>query len=159
MNKFFIIYRFFRYDAEDHEAEEDSDADEEVNGNEDDSEEEDDSSEEGDDLDDSVGLEAVYSGNLDEMSDEGDYEAVEEEEDEDGIEEEEDEDGEGEEASEQSPEGKSITIIKTLFSVFFLLMRRLFRTFSIISSTCYLVCLFFIAWNLKYFVCCFSVKG
>lgn len=104
-------YLFFSYDADDHEAEEDSDADEEVNGNEDDTEEED-SSEEGDDLDDSVGLGAVYSENLDEMSDEGDYEAAEEEEDEDGIEEEEEEDGEGEEASEQSPEGRSISMCK-----------------------------------------------
>lgn len=53
-----------------------------------------------------MGLGAVYSENLDDMSDEGDYEAAEEEEDEDGIEEEEEEDGEGEDASEQSPEGK-----------------------------------------------------
>lgn len=46
-------------------------------------------------MDESVGLKDVYSENLDEMSDEGDYEAGEEEdEDEDGIEEEEDEMGE-----------------------------------------------------------------
>lgn len=50
------------------------------------------SSDEDDELDDSVGLGAVYAENLDELSDEGDYEVgEEEEEDEDGIEEEEDE--------------------------------------------------------------------
>ncbi|XP_023021606.1 acidic leucine-rich nuclear phosphoprotein 32 mapmodulin [Leptinotarsa decemlineata] len=86
------------FDEQDAEAEEDSDIDEEVNGNEDDSEEEEEgSSESGEDMDD-VGLGAVYSENLDELSDEGDYEAVEEEEDEDGIEEEEDEDAAEEEA-------------------------------------------------------------
>ncbi|CAH1109441.1 unnamed protein product [Psylliodes chrysocephalus] len=75
------------YDEQDGEAEEDSDLDEEVNGNDDDSEEEA-SSESGEENDD-VGLGMVYSENIDEMSDEGDYEAVEEEEDEDGIEDEE----------------------------------------------------------------------
>ncbi|CAH0553495.1 unnamed protein product [Brassicogethes aeneus] len=90
------------YDADDGEAE-DSDAEEEVNGNDDDSEEEAASSDDDDDeLEESVGLGAVYSENLDEMSDEGDYEAVEEEEDEDGIEEEEDED-DGAEDDAQSP--------------------------------------------------------
>lgn len=52
-----------------------------------------------------MGLDAVYAENLDEMSDEGDYEAGEEEEDEDGIEEEEGE-GEGEEEAGQTQEGK-----------------------------------------------------
>ncbi|KAJ8985095.1 hypothetical protein NQ317_019780 [Molorchus minor] len=72
------------YDEADGEAD-DSDGEEEVNGNEDDSEEEP-SSDEDEDLDESVGLGAVYSENLDDLSDEGDYEAAEEEEDEDGIE-------------------------------------------------------------------------
>lgn len=53
---------------------------------------------------DEVGLDAVYADNIDEMSDEGDYEAGEEEEDEDGIEEEEGE-GEGEEDSAQTHDG------------------------------------------------------
>lgn len=57
-------------------------------------------------MDGSVGLGAVYSENLDDLSDEGDYEAVDEEEDEDGIDEEEDEDGDVEAVSERSPEGK-----------------------------------------------------
>lgn len=59
-------------------------------------------SEEDDEMDESFGLDAVYAENLDELSDEGDYEAGEEEEDEDGIEEEE---GEGEEEAGQIPEG------------------------------------------------------
>jgi acidic leucine-rich nuclear phosphoprotein 32 family protein A/C/D len=88
------------FDAEDCEIE-DSDAEEEVNGNDDESEEEG-SSDEDDDLDDTVGLGAVYSENLDELSDEGDYEAGEEEEDEDGIEEEEEEDAAEDDA--QSPD-------------------------------------------------------
>ncbi|XP_019873307.1 acidic leucine-rich nuclear phosphoprotein 32 family member A [Aethina tumida] len=88
------------YDAEDKEAD-DSDAEEEVNGNEDDTDEEG-TSDDDDDLDVSVGLRAVYSENLDEMSDEGDYEAVEEEEYDDVIEEEEEED-DGSEDDAQSP--------------------------------------------------------
>lgn len=56
------------------------------------------------DIDESVGLDAVYAENLDEMSDEGDYEAGEEEEEEDGLEEEEGDLGEEE---GQIPEGKS----------------------------------------------------
>ncbi|RZC40416.1 acidic leucine-rich nuclear phosphoprotein 32 family member, partial [Asbolus verrucosus] len=88
------------FDAEDCEAE-DSDAEEEVNGNEDDSEEEG-TSDEDDELQESVGLDAVYSENLDELSDEGDYEVGEEEEEEDGIEEEEDEDAAEDDA--QSPD-------------------------------------------------------
>lgn len=74
-------------------------------------------------MDDSVGLGAVYAENLDELSDEGDYEAVEEEEDEDGIEEEEDEDGEGEEVSEQSPEGNFFNKISLNFCYNFFLFR------------------------------------
>lgn len=94
---------FCSYDEAEGEAE-DSDAEEEVNGNEDDSVV-DSSSEEEEDLDESVGLGAVYSENLDDLSDEGDYEAAEEEEEEDGIEEEEDEDGTEEDA--QSPASSS----------------------------------------------------
>ncbi|KAJ8918966.1 hypothetical protein NQ315_016868 [Exocentrus adspersus] len=86
------------------EGEADSDGEEEVNGNEDDSAG-DSSSEEEEDLDESVGLGAVYSENLDDLSDEGDYEAEEEEDEEDGIEEEEDEDATEEDA--QSPESSS----------------------------------------------------
>ncbi|KAK9686481.1 hypothetical protein QE152_g37165 [Popillia japonica] len=78
------------YDADDKEVE-DSDAEEEVNGNDDESEEEDASSDDDDELDSSMGLNAVYSENIEDFSDEGDYEAGEEEEDEDGIEEEEEE--------------------------------------------------------------------
>lgn len=56
---------------------------------------------------------AVYRENLDEMSDEGDYEAVEEEEeDEDGIEEEEDE-----VADEHIQESKFIVLIVLLKSL------------------------------------------
>lgn len=83
------------YDENDKEVE-DSDGEEEVNGNDDESDEDEESS---DDYDGGVGLDAVYSEDLDEMSDEGDYE-VEEEEEEDGIEEEEEEEEEA-----QSPEG------------------------------------------------------
>jgi hypothetical protein len=96
-----------RFDAEDCEIE-DSDAEEEVNGNDDESEEEG-SSDEDDDLDDTVGLGAVYSENLDELSDEGDYEAGEEEEDEDGIEEEEEEDAAEDDA--QSPDGNVTCVV------------------------------------------------
>lgn len=53
---------------------------------------------------DEVGLDAVYADNIDDMSDEGDYEAGEEEEDEDGIEEEEG-DGEGDEDAPQTHDG------------------------------------------------------
>ncbi|XP_018561247.1 acidic leucine-rich nuclear phosphoprotein 32 family member A [Anoplophora glabripennis] len=91
------------YDEAEGEAD-DSDAEEEVNGNEDDSVV-DSSSDEEEDLDESVGLGAVYSENLDDLSDEGDYEAGEEEEEEDGIEEEEDEDGTEEDV--QSPASSS----------------------------------------------------
>lgn len=92
------------YDEAEGEAD-DSDGEEEVNGNEDDSVV-DSSSDEEEDLDESVGLGVVYNENLDELSDEGDYEAGEEEdEEEDGIEEEEDEDGTEEDV--QSPASSS----------------------------------------------------
>lgn len=82
------------FDAEDREAE-DSDGEEEVNGNGDNPDESDEAeSSEDEDLDDSVDLGVVYSENLDELSDEGDYEAGEEEEDEDDIEEEDDDEDE-----------------------------------------------------------------
>ncbi|XP_065169851.1 acidic leucine-rich nuclear phosphoprotein 32 family member A [Atheta coriaria] len=79
------------YDAEDCEGElSELDSEEEVNGNDDDSDDDDGTS---DDDDDGVGLNAVYQENLDDLSDEEDYEAgEEEEEDEDAIEEEEEED-------------------------------------------------------------------
>ncbi|XP_030750849.1 acidic leucine-rich nuclear phosphoprotein 32 family member A [Sitophilus oryzae] len=69
------------FDPEDQEAD-DSDAEEELNGNdgfEDDSELEGSSDEDGD-LDDSVELGAVYAENLDDLTDENDYDAAEEEE-------------------------------------------------------------------------------
>lgn len=80
------------FDSEDHEAE-DSDGDEEVNGNGDNREKSDEGdTSEDEDLDDSVDLGVVYSENLDELSDEADYEGGEEEEDEEeDIEDEEDE--------------------------------------------------------------------
>lgn len=59
--------------------------------------------------DDEVGLDAVYADNIDEMSDEGDYEAGEEEEDEDGIEEEEGE-ADGEEEAGQTQEGTELFV-------------------------------------------------
>lgn len=94
------------YDANDKEYE-DSDAEEEVNGNDDESEDEEGSSEDDDELDDSMGLNAVYSENIEDLSDEGDYEAGEEEEEDDGIEEEEDELGEDESpAPEEQIRGK-----------------------------------------------------
>ncbi|CAG9765137.1 unnamed protein product [Ceutorhynchus assimilis] len=82
------------FDAEDHEVEE-SDGEEEVNGNgEEESNDEDPESsaeEEEDELDDSVDLGVVYSENLDDLSDEGDYEGGEEDdEDEEIVEDEED---------------------------------------------------------------------
>lgn len=90
------------YDAEDGEAE-DSEGEEEVNGNEGDSDEEVGSSDEEEDVADSVGLGAVYSENLDDLSDTEDYEAGEEEdEDDDGIDEEEEE----EEATSPAARGK-----------------------------------------------------
>ncbi|KAF7278934.1 acidic leucine-rich nuclear phosphoprotein 32 mapmodulin [Rhynchophorus ferrugineus] len=80
------------FDPEDQEAE-DSDGEEELNGNDGYADDSDvgASSDDDEDLDDSVELGAVYSENLDEMSDEGDYDAAEyeEESDEDCIEEEE----------------------------------------------------------------------
>lgn len=79
------------YDADDCEAEE-TDAEEEVNGNDDDSDEEG-SSEDDEEMEDGVGLGAVYQENLDDLSDEGDYEAIEEEDEEDGLEDEEEEEG------------------------------------------------------------------
>ncbi|XP_066254073.1 acidic leucine-rich nuclear phosphoprotein 32 family member A [Euwallacea similis] len=86
------------FDAEEHEAEEsevDGEGEEEVNGNGEEDSNDDDSSEEDDEeMDDSVDLGVVYSENLDELSDEGDYEAGEDEEDDD-VEEEEDDDDEG----------------------------------------------------------------
>lgn len=122
-----VRFVFSSYDAEDGEAE-DSDAEDDVNGNEDDSEDEEEgildhhkiiiafdlfvslilvaTSEEGEE--DEVGLDAVYADNIDEMSDEGDYEAGEEEEEEDGIEEEEGE-GDGEEEAAQTQEGDSLS--------------------------------------------------
>ncbi|GJQ73090.1 hypothetical protein Trydic_g1720 [Trypoxylus dichotomus] len=94
------------YDAEDKEVE-DSDAEEEVNGNDDESEDEEGSSDDEEDLDSSMGLNAVYSENIEDLSDEGDYEAGEEEEEEDGIEEEEEELGEEESpAPEEQIRGK-----------------------------------------------------
>lgn len=88
------------YDTEDCEAEE-SDAEEEVNGNDDESEEEeDDGSSDGD-----VGLGAVYSENIDDMSDEEDYEAVEEEEEDDGLEEEE----EGDESNDDDAQSPNVS--------------------------------------------------
>lgn len=89
------------YDAEDGEAE-DSEGEEEVNGNEGDSDEEVGSSDEEEGSAD-VGLGAVYSENLDDLSDTEDYEAGEEEdEDDDGIDEEEEE----EEATSPAARGK-----------------------------------------------------
>ncbi|KRT85327.1 hypothetical protein AMK59_776, partial [Oryctes borbonicus] len=95
------------YDADDKEAD-DSDAEEEVNGNDDESEDEEASSDEEEDLDGSMTLNAVYSENIEDLSDEGDYEAGEEEdEEEDGIEEEEEELGEDESpAPEEQIRGK-----------------------------------------------------
>ncbi|XP_022908518.1 acidic leucine-rich nuclear phosphoprotein 32 family member A [Onthophagus taurus] len=94
------------YDAEEHEVDE-SDVDDEVNGNDDDSDEEGNEDEGTSDEDEEyVGLNAVYSENLDEMTDEGDYEAGEEEEEEDGIEEEEEEGDEENETPEEQTRGK-----------------------------------------------------
>lgn len=95
------------YDADDKEVD-DSDAEEEVNGNDDESEDEEASSDEEEDLDGSMTLNAVYSENIEDLSDEGDYEAGEEEdEEEDGIEEEEEELGEDESlAPEEQIRGK-----------------------------------------------------
>lgn len=81
------------FDAEDREVE-DSDGEDEVNGN---GENHDDSDEreslEDKDLDDSLDLGVVYSENLDDLSDEADYEVgEEEEEDDEDIDDEEDED-------------------------------------------------------------------
>ncbi|CAH1173642.1 unnamed protein product [Phaedon cochleariae] len=94
------------FDEQDGEAEEDSDADEEVNGNDDDSEEDEEEGDEDGDggeeedeegssegEEEDVGLGAVYSENLDDMSDEGDYEAGEEEDEDEVVEEEEEEEG------------------------------------------------------------------
>lgn len=120
----FKTFGYSSYDADDKEVE-DSDAEEEVNGNDDESEEEgniiwgcmlwsyfyvlyvasDASSDDDDELDSSMGLNAVYSENIEDFSDEGDYEAGEEEEDEDGIDEEEEELELGEDES-PAPEGK-----------------------------------------------------
>lgn len=56
-------------------------------------------------------MDAVYADNLDEMTDEGDYEAGEEEEEDDGIEEE-DGEGEGEEEAAQTPDGNFLFFYK-----------------------------------------------
>lgn len=83
------------FDVEEREAEEsegEGEGDEEVNGNGEEESNEDDSSEEDDEMDDSVDLGVVYSENLDDLSDEGDYEAGEDEEEDDDVEEEEDDD-------------------------------------------------------------------
>lgn len=85
-----------------------------------------------------MGLDAVYAENLDELSDEGDYEAGEEEEDEDGIEEEE---GEGEEDGAQPPEGKDFPLILHIFIS--LHYHYTFMTF--IEYTLYTI------WNGKYY--------
>lgn len=71
------------------------------------------SSEEGEE--DEVGLGVVYADNIDEMSDEEDYEAGEEEEEEDGIEEE--EGGEGEEEAAQTQEGEPTMPLKREFCI------------------------------------------
>lgn len=84
-------------------------------------------SDEDEDHDESVGLDAVYAENLDDLSDEGDYEAGEEEEDEDGIEEEE---GEGEEDAHIS-EGESFFCTYCYSSVLFILYKT--RGFSVIE--------------------------
>ncbi|XP_044761833.1 acidic leucine-rich nuclear phosphoprotein 32 family member A [Coccinella septempunctata] len=89
------------YDENDREAE---DSDEEVNGNEgfEQSDEDGLSSDEEEELNESVGLGAVYSSNIDELSDEEDYEALEEEEDSEIAEEEEEEGNSSDEA--ETPE-------------------------------------------------------
>ncbi|XP_025829889.1 acidic leucine-rich nuclear phosphoprotein 32 family member A [Agrilus planipennis] len=92
------------FDVHDGEAE---DSEEEVNGNEDDSVDEDEnSSDDDEDVDDSVGLGAVYSENLDDLSDEGDYEAGEEEEEEEDFDEEEDDGDEEAQPPEETSRGK-----------------------------------------------------
>ncbi|ENN82493.1 hypothetical protein HUJ04_012040 [Dendroctonus ponderosae] len=71
------------FDPEDCEVEESEveAEEEEVNGNGEEESNEEESSDEDDEMDDSVDLGVVYSENLDELSDEGDYEAGEEEDD------------------------------------------------------------------------------
>nr|CAI5853902.1 unnamed protein product [Callosobruchus analis] len=119
------------FDEADGEA--DTDGEEEVNGNEDDSEAEDEEEDGGDEEDDeeaevdsevstseeeddeeeedgSVGLGAVYSENLDEMSDENDYVAgEEEEEEEDGVDDEEDEDAGGAQQQAKQPTSQDVS--------------------------------------------------
>lgn len=72
-------------------------------------------------------MDAVYADNIDEMSDEGDYEAGEEEEDEDGIEEEEGE-GEGEEEAAQTHDGNRTFVFDVLWNpyLFFVGFRLVF---------------------------------